>query len=48
MREIRARMEAVELGRQRGLMVGDVSEPEGDEQEEEATLMVETPELRYL
>ena len=34
MRELRARMEAVELGRQRDTVVGYVSELEGDEQEE--------------
>ena len=39
MREVRARMGAVELGRQRDPVEGDVSEPEGDEQEEEAKLM---------
>ena len=28
-------------------MVGDVSELEGDDQDEEATPMEETPEMRY-
>ena len=39
MRELRDCMEAVELGRQRDPVERDVSEPEGDEQEEEAKLM---------
>ena len=47
MRELRARMEVVELGRQRDPLARDVSEPEGDELEEEASLMAKTPELRY-
>jgi hypothetical protein len=40
-------MEAMELGRQRDPEAGDVSEPEEEEQGEEATPMQETPELRY-
>ena len=43
MRELRDLIATMELGRQRDLVAGDVSEPEGDEQYEEATPMVETP-----
>ena len=46
MRELRARIVAMELGRQRDPVAGDVSEPEGDEQDEEAAPMAETPEMR--
>jgi len=47
MKELRARMEAMELGRQRDPEAGDVSEPEEEEQGDEAVPMQETPELRY-
>ena len=47
MRELQAHMEAMETYRQRDLEVGDVSEPEDEEQREEAAPMQETPELRY-
>ena len=46
-RELRDRISTMELGRQRDPVAKDVSEPEGDEQDEEATPMVETPEMRY-
>ena len=46
-RELRARMPTMELGRQRDLVAGDVSELEKEEHEEEETPMVETPELGY-
>ena len=41
-------MEAMEMDRQRDIEVGAVSEPEDEEQREEATPMQETLELRYL
>ena len=47
MRELRARIAAMELGRQRDPVAGDVSEPEGDDQDEEATPMAKTPKMRY-
>ena len=47
MRELRARLESMETDRRRDLEAGDVSEPEDEEQGEEATPMQETPELRY-
>ena len=47
MRELRACIVAMKFDRQRDLVVGDVSEPEGDEQDEEATPMIETPKMRY-
>ena len=47
MRELRARIAAMELGRLRDPVAGDMSEPEGDEQDEEATPMAKTPEMRY-
>ena len=37
----------MERGRQRYLVTGYVSEPEGDDQDEEETPMAETSELRY-
>ena len=47
MRELRAHIVAMDLGRQRDPVAGDVSEPKGDDQDEEATPMAETPEMRY-
>jgi len=47
MRELRAHMEAMDLGRQRDPEVGDVSDPKEEEQGEEVEPMQETPELRY-
>ena len=46
-RELRERLEAMEKDRRRDLEEGDVSEPEDEEQREEAVPMQETPELRY-
>ena len=46
MRELRARLEAMETLRQRDPEAGDVSEPKDEEQREEAAPMQETPELR--
>ena len=40
-------MEAMETDRRRDREAGDVSEPEDEEQREEAKPMQETPELRY-
>ena len=47
MRELRARLKSMETNRQRDPEAGDVSEPEDEEQREEATPMQETLELRY-
>ena len=47
MRELRARLEAMETDNRRDPEAGDVSEPEDEEQREEAAPMQETPELRY-
>ena len=47
MRELRACLEDMETDRRRDLEAGDVSEPEDEEQREEATPMQETPELRH-
>ena len=47
MRELRSHIADMELGRQRDPVVGDVSEPEGDDQDEEATPMAKTFEMRY-
>ena len=47
MRELRACLEAMETDRRRDPEAGDVSEPEDEEQREEAALMQETLELRY-
>ena len=46
-RELRAHIVAMKLGRQRDLVAGDVSEPKGYDQDEEATPMVETPKMQY-
>ena len=43
MRDLRARMEAMEMDRRRYPEVGDISEPEDEEQGEEAAPMQETP-----
>ena len=47
MRELRARLEAMETDRRRDLEARDVNEPEDEEQREEAAPMQERPELRY-
>ena len=47
MRELRACLESMETDRRRDPKSGDVSEPEDEEQREEAAPMKETPELRY-
>ena len=47
MRELRAHLGAMEIDKWRDLEAGDVSEPEDEEQREEATPMQETPDLRY-
>ena len=47
MRELRARLEAMETDRRRDPEAGDVSEPEDEEQREEAAPMQETLELKY-
>ena len=47
MRELRARIASMELGRKRDPVAGYVSDPEGDDQDEEETPMAETPEMRY-
>ena len=44
MRDLRACMAAMELGRQRDPQGGDVSEPEEEEHGEEKTFMQEKPE----
>ena len=46
MRELRACLEAMETDKQRDPEAGDISEPEDEEQREEAAPMQETPELR--
>ena len=46
MRELRARLEAMETDRRRDPEVGDVSEPEDEEQREEVAPMQETPNLQ--
>ena len=45
-RELRARLEAMEIERRRDLEVGDISEPEDEEKREGVVPMQETPELR--
>ena len=47
MRELRGHIVAMELGKQREPVARDVSDPKGDDQDEEATPMVESPEMRY-
>ena len=47
MRELRARLEAMETEKQRDPEAGDVSETKDEEQREEAAPIQETPELRY-
>ena len=47
MRELRAHLETMETDRWREPEVGDVSEPEDEEQREEAAPMQEIPDLRY-
>ena len=47
MRELRARLEAMETDRRRDPEAGDVSEPEDEEKREEVAPMQKTPELRY-
>ena len=47
MRELRERLEAMEMDRQRDPEAGDVSEPKDEEKREEVAPMQETPELRY-
>ena len=47
MRELRAHLEAMEIDIRRDPEVGDVSEPEDEEQREEVAPMQETPELIY-
>ena len=47
MRDLRTRLEAMETDRWRDPEARDISEPNDEEQREEAAPMQETPELRY-
>ena len=47
MRELIARITTMELGKQRDPVASDASEPKGEDEDEEATPMEETPEMQY-